>query len=343
MKILTLLFSFCSFFYFRIVSSIGASRLSQHIKTNCLLDASPLVSARSLVDDNIVYSSQLLPGANMTGSSKYIELSRDWRQSVAPSLRDYKFCILKISTLSDTTAIVNWNVSFVPESIEAVVSVFSLIPFVKIRYFDLLNRERMRSSFSWEVLGKTLLKLAETGEFALPHAVIVGSSEMTFSRKFVRWGGNAYDNGDGDGDGFSNVNSNSDDRNGNEDEIITLISQKDSLNLIKSLDAGYLKNRKLALDLLEFCDKIRPTSVSFDEWNDIVRDRVDARKVPGMGQFDIDGLEGSNEEITKSLSSALLRLMLSLALVTVLFNDFLWTDLLFSSDIDAANMIPLDM
>ena len=169
-----------------------------------------------------------------------------------------------------------------------------------------------RASFSWAALGKTLLRLLDTGELVLPHAVILGSSEMTFKMHDFN-------------------------------DSIILTSQKDKLNLIKSLDAGYLKNRKLTLDLLEFCDKIRPSSCyEFDEWNDVIFNRIDTRKVPGMGQFDIDGLEGTNQENIKTVSNTFLKISLPLALITVLFSCYLWNQILFSSDIGAATMQPLD-
>lgn len=155
----------------------------------------------------------------------------------------------------------------------------------------------------------------ETGELLLPHAVIVGSSEMTFKRQ------NTSEEGS---------------------DSLVLVAQKDSLKLIKSLDAGYLKNRKLTTDLLEFCDKTRPSSFEFEKWNDMITKRIDVRKVPGMGQFDIDGLDGTNEENIKSVSNTFLRLSLPLALVTVLFSGYLWNQILFSSDIGAAYMQPLE-
>ena len=58
-----------------------------------------------------------------------------------------KFCILKVAALSDKSVIVNWNVTFVSETTEALVAVFNAIPFIKIRYFDILDRERMRFCF----------------------------------------------------------------------------------------------------------------------------------------------------------------------------------------------------
>lgn len=271
---------------------------------------SPFMEARSLVEDDVIYSSPLL---SFEGFRDYVELSEGWNKQLMPSLYCSKFCVMKVAALNEKSVIVNWNVTFVSENTAAIVAVFNVVPFVRIRYFDILNRERIRSSFSWEALGKTLLRLLETGELLLPHAVIVGSSEMTFKKQNIK-----------------------------SEDSISLVAQKDSLNLIKSLDAGYLKNRKLTLDLLEFCDKMRPSYMDFDKWNDVMTERIDTRKVPGMGQFDIDGLEGTNEENIQTVSNTFLKLSLPLGLITVIFSGYLWNQILFSSDIGAANMQPLD-
>ena len=58
---------------------------------------------------------------------------------------------------------------------------------------------------------------------------------------------------------------------------------------------GSLKNRKLATDLLEFLDARRPVSVGISQWNNLVVTRVNTRSVPGMVQFDVDGLEGERQ------------------------------------------------
>ena len=82
--------------------------------------------------------------------------------------------------------------------------------------------------------------------------------------------------------------------------------------------------------------------MDFDKWNDVITERIDTRKVPGMGQFDIDGLEGTNEENIQTVSNTFLKLSLPLGLITVIFSGYLWNQILFSSDIGAANMQPLD-
>jgi hypothetical protein len=173
------------------------------------------------------------------------------------------------------------------------VKVFSSLPGVRVRYFDILNKEGVRSSFSWASLLKTALRLVSTGELLLPQAVIVGSSEYTF----------AYTSP-------SSVTP------------FVLIKQKDSLNLALSLRRGALKNRKLTLDLLEFADAWRPPFVGFDEWNKVVADRLDTKAVPGMGQFEVDGLGGSQQEDLQTVLSNLATITLPLLAVLILFSKY---------------------
>ena len=71
-----------------------------------------------------------------------------------------------------------------------------------------------------------------------------------------------------------------------------LQSSKEKINLVRSVDSGVLKNRKLATDLLQFLDARKPNTVSLDDWNDLLISRINTKSIPGMGQFDIDGLEG---------------------------------------------------
>ena len=122
-----------------------ASSLTSQVRR--ALHNSPFIEARSLVDDDVVYTSQLLNSKQLKGACDYIELSQSWNKETMPSLYCSKFCILKVAALSDKSVIVNWNVTFVSETTEALVAVFNAIPFIKIRYFDILDRERMRFCF----------------------------------------------------------------------------------------------------------------------------------------------------------------------------------------------------
>ena len=256
-----------------------------------LISGSPFIESRIFVDDNVRYSCDLY---SCQGANNYVELHRQWYESLLPSLSNARFSVLRVSPLDATRVVVGWNLTFVSESTSGLVSSLGQIPGVRVRFFDILDKERLRSAYSWRSLGRTFGRLLLTGELVLPHAVIVGTSELTFSVNLNQTGVTPF----------------------------ALVAQKDSLNLVRSLDQGILKNRKLTLDLLEFVDASRPPFSSFEEWDDIMVRRLDTRSVPGMGQFDVDGVEGTQEETVERVVSNLLRLAIPIALALLLFSNY---------------------
>ena len=223
-----------------------------------------------------------------------MDLQRQWYETLLPSLADARFSVLRVAPLSESRVEVAWNLSFVAENTAGLVSSLGSLPGVRLRYFDILDKERLRSVFSWGALGRTIGRLLLTGELALPQAVILGTSEMTFALR----------------------------TNASDETPFVLVGQKDSLKLVRSLDRGYLKNRKLTFDLLEFVDASRPPFVSFEDWNDIIVRRLNTRSVPGMGQFDVDGIEGTQSETVERVVANLLRIAVPIGLALLLFSKY---------------------
>jgi hypothetical protein len=176
---------------------------------------------------------------------------------------------------------VQWNVSFVPDSLISLVWFSRRIPFTKTVFFNVLNKEKIRSLFSWAAFGKFLERILCTGIILLPHAVIVGSTELSFKELDC-----VTDSSE------KLLSSEVKDNLIKKQKTWVLFSSKESINLVRSIDSGILKNRKLAADLLQFLDARKPANLDLSDWNDILLDRINTRSVPGMGQFDIDGLEG---------------------------------------------------
>ena len=256
-----------------------------------LIAGCPFIESRIFVDDNVRYSCDLF---SCQGADKYVELQRQWYERLVPSLSNARFSVLRVSPLDETRVVMGWNISFVSESTAGLVSSLGQIPGVRVRFFDILDKERLRSAFSWRSLGRTFGRLLLTGELLLPQAVIVGTSELTFSRRF------------------------------NQSDLtpFALVDQRDSLSLVRSLDRGILKNRKLTMDLLEFIDASRPTFKTLEEWDDVMVRRLDTRSVPGMGQFDVDGIEGTQEETVERVVANLLKLAIPIALILLLFSNY---------------------
>ena len=74
-----------------------------------------------------------------------------------------------------------------------------------------------------------------------------------------------------------------------DNDKIILIKLKESLSLVKSINSGNLKNRRLVSDILEFLDSSRPSFINIYSWNNLLIDKIKYKSVPGMKQFDIDG------------------------------------------------------
>ena len=295
----------------RISSSFRLPSSSSELPSKTLVETvqrtllrAPMIDSGLDLDPNVEFSSPLF---SLTGASAYTALRRDWEVSWLPRLSRSTFTLLRVAPLGQNKVIVSWNVSFVSESSSSLAAFFERVPGVKLTYFDILHREKFRSSFSWNALLRTLNILLTTGELRLPLAVILGTSELTFQR-------------DTSDDGRNSGNS------------AVLIKQKDSLNLLRSLDIGVLKNRKLTLDLLEFLDACRPSSLSLDVWNERIASRVSVSGVPGMSQFDIDGLDSAAsprenaDVVVSNVGKLAIPVVISLALFsTYLLNVFLFT------------------
>lgn len=227
-----------------------------------------------------------------------------------------------------------------------------------MKFYNLLNKERSVTSFSWRTFYQFFGKLLFENQLNLPLAAIAGVTEYTFieSESFdlvsntMITGVNASASASASTDG-GNIRSSSDwpetpksslksittsvvavnsfNVSANENirdfatsdaelstsvstatgvaaatspqqpcqKLITkwkLVSGNERINLIQSVTNNQLKNRILANHLLEFLDSRKPRTIGINEWNSIVLTQLPGiSKIPGMNQFDIDGLDNS--------------------------------------------------
>mmetsp|Transcript_5106 Transcript_5106/g.14259 ORF Transcript_5106/g.14259 Transcript_5106/m.14259 type:complete len:105 (-) Transcript_5106:153-467(-) len=75
--------------------------------------------------------------------------------------------------------------------------------------------------------------------------------------------------------------------------------------MVPLVASGRLKNRRAAKDLAAFLDTYRPPAVAFDEWEDIVMQKVDMSDVPGMSPMDVDGVDDQALEDISTVISLL--------------------------------------
>ena len=72
---------------------------------------------------------------------------------------------------------------------------------------------------------------------------------------------------------------------------MTLAAHDETIDLIRRVNDGSVRNRRICRDLLEFLDVRKPPATSLEAWDDRITDCVRWSEVPGMGMFDVDGLE----------------------------------------------------
>ena len=72
---------------------------------------------------------------------------------------------------------------------------------------------------------------------------------------------------------------------------MTLAAHDETIDLIRHVNDGSVRNRRICRDLLEFLDARKPPATSLEAWDDRITDCVRWSEVPGMGMFDVDGLE----------------------------------------------------
>jgi hypothetical protein len=237
------------------------------------------------IDKDISFSTDILKGS---GREEYVSMTSNWFTTCMAELSDAQCSVNRLSIVDRNLVRLQWNVTFVPDSLTSLAWFGKTFPGLRVSYFNVLDKERQRSQFSWEALKMFFGRIITSGEVRLPHAVIVGTTDLFFSDDNIA--PPAADNT----------------LLSPERPRWRLVALKEKLNLVKSIDSGILKNRKLATDLLEFIDARRPPSIGLNEWNDIIVSRINTRSVPGMGQFDIDGLEAERQTELVSASNRIL-------------------------------------
>lgn len=318
-----------------------------------LVSKSPFVITPSdtfILDPNITFSTDVISGS---GDYLYADMVKQWTEEFMSELSEATFTIDQITYIQKDALGIKWNVTFIPESISSIVRFARSIPFWKVKFIDVLDRERFQSRFSWKAFGLFLERALFKGEVRLSHAVIVGSTDLVFlpiSADPIATGSadelttgyleNKSNNENANNEFARNNNqvpnmnskvaairnemsssSSTESRipstlNSARPQRWVLKSSKETLNLVRSIDKGLLKNRKLATDLLEFLDARKPLVMGLREWNDVLNQRINTRAVPGMSQFDIDGLETEQQADAIEGVSKVLGLFTGLVLIS---------------------------
>eukprot|EP00747_Dinoflagellata_sp_TGD_P222947 gnl/TRDRNA2_/TRDRNA2_94612_c0_seq1.p1 gnl/TRDRNA2_/TRDRNA2_94612_c0~~gnl/TRDRNA2_/TRDRNA2_94612_c0_seq1.p1 ORF type:complete len:550 (+),score=88.05 gnl/TRDRNA2_/TRDRNA2_94612_c0_seq1:135-1652(+) len=211
------------------------------------------------VSEDVRYSNDLW---SCTGRDTYVKASQQW----AANLRSERLWqgdphVIRIAETGPGEVVVKWEVMFVPEKLKWVWDLGEAWPGVKNILYDILDKMGELSRFSWKGLFRLFQRAALQGEMRIPAALIKGTSMLRFSR-----------GPDGDGPWL-------------------LVSHKESIDLITEVNSGQVRNKRLCRDLLEYMEQRQPPDVRLEDWDNIVLDGVDVYSVPGMGFFEVEGLE----------------------------------------------------
>ena len=143
------------------------------------------------------------------------------------------------------------------------------LPGMRIKYYDLLDRIDKVSFFSWKSLAALLTRALFSRELALPEAVI--NSTVIFE--------------------FAPSDSEPSSAEASAATPLVLSRIVERLELVPSFKRGGVRNRRVTKDLLAFLEGRRPRGTPAVDWDALLWNELGLRAVPGMGQFDIEGLD----------------------------------------------------
>lgn len=238
------------------------------------------------VCENVTFITDLIQGR---GLNEYGAVGQTWLTAFTADLSEASSSIQRVTMTSKDVISIYWNVTFVPDGVISLVWLCRQLPGAKVSFFNVLHKEQIASSFSWSRLKSFLMRLFIRGVAELPHAVIVGKTELSF-RELETEDLDLRAIPSSDCETFECLSESV--HLGRSQMRWALTNSKEKLNLVRSIDTGILKNRKLATDLLQYLDAQRPLTVTMLDWNNFLLGRIDTKSIPGMGQFDIDGLNG---------------------------------------------------
>ena len=129
------------------------------------------------VSSTVTFTNDLVKGR---GIAEYEAMAQAWKDACLVELPEATSNINRVTMVGQNFVNVDWNVTFVPDSLGSLVWFCRRLPGVQTTFFDVLNRERVVSKFSWIALRSFFERILYTGVALLPHAVIVGRTELAF-------------------------------------------------------------------------------------------------------------------------------------------------------------------
>lgn len=125
------------------------------------------------------------------------------------------------------------------------------------------------ADFKWSALFKLFQRAFVTGKLQLPESAVEGTYTLAL------------------------------------DEAGRVASIKESVWLLPQFMALRVKNRRIARDMLLWQEVKQPAGTTYGEWDLEVMATLLIDEVPGMGQFDVDGLESGQGQWTGDVAVVL--------------------------------------
>ena len=246
------------------------------------------------IAENVVYVCEGGVGADgealltVKGKKEYQKVMHRFVGVEDRELTQVSRVVLRANRISKTEAVIRWETTFVPEKVQWMVDLGNLLPNVTVCRYDILDKIGTRSRFTWRGLFILFKIVVREGEMRVPIAKIQGTSRLRFIV----------------------------DDNGNK---IKLTRHEDTLDLVNLVNQEAVQNRSITRHLLSFLDQRKPPGMRLEAWDERIDVRLKWRLVPGMGQFDIDGLEDS-EDRSELYADAIVVLAFS----TIVLLTFAW-------------------
>ena len=220
--------------------------------------------------------SRWVPDGSKGAAVDYARLCARW-----PKVEDDELyrCVRRVNRcerLAANELVVRWETTFVPAKLRWLHDIGEAWPGVDVELYDILDKMGELSRFRWRSLVLLFWNTARTGTMRLPAAKIESTSRLRFVEERGAEGGAE---GGGDANGAT----------------LTLAAHDETIDLIGRVNDGAVKNRRVCRDLLEFLNTRKPPATSLEAWDDRITDCVRWPEVPGMGMFDVDGLEDDGD------------------------------------------------
>lgn len=266
-------------------------------------DSLPLLDLKKVqVSPVVTYRSDFIILAN--GSHAYLEECSLWKRLMMSELDEMSCKIIGASIKARGTQVeIKWRVEWIPLTLMWLVQLGRNWPNLNIVYFDILDKYNQKVEFRWEALGRFWFNVFFRGEMKIPMAAIEGTSIFGFDSEVL---GNEND----DSLAVGSVT---------KLDLLRkacLVTHRETLQLSDLFFRKVVMNRRIALDMQTFLDTRRPSNTKVSDWVEKIDSSLSIQSIPGMGQFDIDGLDRDSQDgLYQNASTALL---FSTALVLLL-------------------------